>query len=240
VREPLRTGYGKARSEAQDLPSLATVARFVIERRRTVGCIFIGFSLLAAMNYAMGAWVPTFFIRTYGSSPRDVGYAFGLIYMVLGTLGVVVGGWLSDWLTRRGHLDANLRSGVMAGLCALPFLVALPLMPSYGTAMAALAGATFFGTMPFGAGTAAIPILAPNRMRAQLMALYLLVANLLGQGCGPTSVAALTDLVFHDPMQLRYSLLIATTSLLLCALGVLAYGLPSVRREIAALTSTQS
>ena len=80
-----------------------------------------------------------------------------------------------------------------------------------------------------------LPILAPNRMRAQLMAFYLLVANLLGQGCGPTAIAALTDLWFRDPQLLRYSLVVAGTALLVAALTVLAYGLPSVRREVAVL-----
>ncbi len=232
VREPARTVYGQG-AEPSELPSLRAVARFVWERRTSIGTIFMGFSLLAALNYGIGAWVPTFFIRTYGTSASDTGFAFGTIYMVLGTLGVVIGGRLSDWLAQRGHLDANLRSGIIACCCALPFVVGFPLMPSAASSLAMLAIATFFTTMPFGAGTAAIPILAPNRMRGQLMALYLLVANLLGQGCGPTLIAALTDLWFHDPQQLRYSLVIASTALLAAALAVLIYGLPSVRREIA-------
>ncbi len=236
VREPARTSYGQA-AQPGELPSLGAVARFVMERRRSIGTIFMGFSLLAALNFGIGAWVPTFFIRTYGMQASDTGFAFGMIYMVLGTLGVVVGGRLADWLTQRGYLDANLRAGIIAGGCALPFVVSFPLVPTASVSLFLLAIATFFTTMPFGAGTAAIPILAPNRMRAQLMALYLLVANLLGQGCGPTLIAALTDLWFHDPQQLRYSLAIASTALLATALAVLVYGLPSVRREIAAVNA---
>jgi MFS family permease len=205
-----------------------------MERRRSLGCIFLGFSLLAAANFAMGAWVPTFFIRTFGLNASEIGYAFGLIYMIVGTLGVVAGGFLSDWLTKRGYLDANLRTGVIACGCALPFVISFPLMATASASLAILAIATFFCTMPFGAGTAAIPILAPNRMRAQMMALYLLVANLIGQGLGPTSVAALTDLWFHDPTQIRYSLVVAATTLLIAAIAVLLIGLPSIRRELAA------
>jgi hypothetical protein len=128
--------------------------------------------------------------RTYGWDRSTIGYAYGLTYVFAGTLGVLAGGWLSDWLASRGYMDSNLRTGVIAGLCALPFVVLFPLMPSGELAMVLLVPATFFGTMPFGAGTAALPLLTPNRMRAQMVALYLVVANLLGQGLGQGSVTA--------------------------------------------------
>jgi sugar phosphate permease len=210
------------------------VLRFVVAERRTIGAIYVGFSLLAAMQFALGAWVPSFFIRTHGWTASEIGYAYGLYYMTLGTLGVLAGGWLSDRLSERGRTDANLLTGVIAGACALPFVVAFPLVADARLALVLLAPATFFATMPFGAGTAALPLLAPNRMRAQIVALYLLVATLLGQSLGPTSVAALTDYVFRDPAQLRWSIAIACGSLLVLAVMVIASGLRHVGAALAA------
>jgi hypothetical protein len=112
-------------------------------------------------------------------------------------------------------------------------VVAFPLMPNGQLAAALLAPATFFSTMPFGAGTAALPLITPNRMRAQIVALYLLVANLLGQALGPTFVASLTDFIFHDTSALRWSLPIATGSLLLIAIAVIASGLKSFAAALA-------
>lgn len=39
-------------------------------------------------------------------------------------------------------------------------------------------------------------LMAPNRIRGQLAALYFLCANLVGLGLGPTTVALTTDFVF--------------------------------------------
>jgi MFS family permease len=232
VREPPRSSFGQARA-AEQAPPFRDVLRFLVAQRRTIGAIYFGFALLAAMQFGLGAWVPSLFIRTFGWSASEIGYTYGLYYVSLGTAGVLAGGWLCDRLAARGHADANLRVGVIAGVCALPLVVAFPLMPTGTLAVVLLAPATFFGTMPFGAGTAVLPMLAPNRMRAQVVAVYLLVANLLGQAVGPTFVASLTDFVFGDPLQLRWSIAIACGSLLVAALVVIASGLKHVGAALA-------
>jgi len=228
VREPARSSFGRVVDAGAPIPPFRDVLAFVVQRRRTIGAIFIGYSLLAAMQFGLGAWTPEFFIRTYGWDRATIGYAYGLTYVFAGTLGVLAGGALSDWLAARGYMDSNLRTGVIAGVCALPFVVLFPLMPTGELAMFLLVPATFFGTMPFGAGTAALPLLTPNRMRAQMVALYLVVANLLGQGLGPFATAALTDYVFQDPAQLYLSVSIAAGSLLVVAIAVITSGLPGI------------
>ncbi len=234
VREPIRTSFGKRLEPDAPLPPFREVLAFIASHKRTIGAIFLGYSLLAAMQFGLGAWTPEFFARTYQWARADIGYAYGLNYLFVGTLGVLAGGWLSDWLAARGYADANLRTGFIAGLCALPFVIGFPLMPTGEAALAALIPATFFGTMPFGAGTAALPLLAPNRMRGQMVALYLLCANLLGQGVGPFLIAALTDYVFQDPAQLRFSIAIAAGSLLVIAIMVIGSGLPAIAATLRA------
>lgn len=228
VREPPRSSFGRVVDAGTPIPPFRDVLAFVVQRRRTIGAIFIGYSLLAAMQFGLGAWTPEFFVRTYGWDRPTIGYAYGLTYVFAGTLGVLAGGVLSDWLAARGYMDSNLRTGVIAGACALPFVVLFPLMPTGELAMVLLVPATFFGTMPFGAGTAALPLLTPNRMRAQMVALYLVVANLLGQGLGPFCTAALTDYVFGDPAKLYLSVSIAGGVLLLAAVAVISSGLPGI------------
>lgn len=232
VREPPRSSFGRVVDAGTPIPPFRDVLAFVVHRRRTIGAIFIGYSLLAAMQFGLGAWTPEFFIRTYGWDRSTIGYAYGLTYVFAGTLGVLAGGVLSDWLAARGYMDSNLRTGVIAGVCALPFVVLFPLMPTGELAMLLLVPATFFGTMPFGAGTAALPLLTPNRMRAQMVALYLVVANLLGQGLGPFATAALTDYVFRDPSRLYLSVSIAAGALLVVAIAVITSGLPGISAEL--------
>ncbi|HVK99574.1 MAG TPA: hypothetical protein VM553_07180, partial [Dongiaceae bacterium] len=67
---------------------------------------------------------------------------------------------------------------------------------------------TFCLAMPFGVAPAALQDIMPNPMRGQASALYLFVVTLIGLGVGPTAVALMTDFVFRNDADLRYSLLI--------------------------------
>ena len=77
-----------------------------------------------------------------------------------------------------------------------------------------LAPIVFFGTIPFGAGPALIPVICPPRMRGLLVAIYLLIANIVGQAGGPLVVALFTDYVFGSPELVSQSLLVAPAMLL--------------------------
>ena len=67
-------------------------------------------------------------------------------------------------------------------------------------------------------------------MRAQTMAFYLLVVNLVGVGLGPTITALLTDFVFADEAYLRYSLATVAACTLPLALLVFILGMPAYRK----------
>ena len=54
---------------------------------------------------------------------------FGSIVAIGGTLGIVAGGWLADWLRGRGRVDADLRVALLGALVGIPFVVAFPLAP---------------------------------------------------------------------------------------------------------------
>jgi MFS family permease len=216
VREPRRRAVARMQLEARDpeRPSVADVLAFCARHPRVFAAAFGGVSLLAAVQFSLGAWVPAFFIRDYGWTPADVGYAYGVIFLICGTLGVVSGGWLADRLQGRGRRDAHLRAALISTVCTLPFVIAFPLAGSAHMSVALLAPAVFFGTMAFGAGPALIPVISPPRMRGLLVALYLLVANIIGQAGGPWLVAFFTDYVFGAPELVRYSLAVVPAALL--------------------------
>ena len=52
----------------------------------------------------------------------------------------------------------------------------------------------------------AIQEVTPNRMRGQMIAVYLLLGGLLGIGLGPTLVALITDHIFANDLMLHWSL----------------------------------
>ena len=204
VREPPRTGpVGR---EVGDALSLREAWMYLVEHRTVLGPVVFGFTFLATMMFSLGAWVPTYFIRTHGMTASEIGGIFGLYFMLFGAAGVICGGFFSDWLRSRGYHDSNMRAGLFSALVALPFVVTFPLVSDQTLSLVLFAPVIFFGTMPFGTGPAALPLIVPNRLRGQLIALYLLFGNLIGQGGGPWLVAVFTDYVMGDPSLIRYSI----------------------------------
>jgi MFS family permease len=230
VKEPARRGAG-----AGVAVPLSEVGRYIRANRRTVLLHNFGFAGLAFAGYGSAAWVPTFYIRTYGWDAGQVGIVYGSIVAVFGCLGIVFGGRLADWMAKRGRSDANMRVGLYAALGALPLVALFPLMDTAFWASLLLAPTVFCLSMPFGVAPAAIQEIMPNSMRGQASAIYLFVITLFGLGVGPTAVALVTDFVFADDAALRYSLLIVTTLAVLTSVILLAKSLKPYRESVTRL-----
>lgn len=230
VKEPSRRGAG-----AGVAVPLSEVGRYIRANRRTVLLHNFGFAGLAFAGYGSAAWVPTFYIRTYGWDAGQVGIVYGSIVAVFGCLGIVFGGRLADWMAKRGRNDANMRVGLYAALGALPLVVSFPLMDSVFWASVLMAPTVFCLSMPFGVAPAAIQEIMPNSMRGQASAIYLFVITLIGLGVGPTAVALVTDFVFADDAALRYSLLIVTTLAVSMSIILLSKSLKPYRESVTRL-----
>ncbi len=223
VREPPRTALGNG-SRAAVMPVRDVVA-YLRERRGAYGYIILGFAAASLLWNGAQAWIPTFFIRSFGWTPAEVGLRFGPVLLVFGTAGVISGGFLSGWYAKCGHIDANLRVGLVAAALMLPTGVVAPQLATPEACLVAFAAFCFAGAMPYGAAAAALTEITPNQMRAQVTAIYFFFLNLAGIGFGPTVVALCTDLVFHDDLAVGRSIVVvaavaAPLSLLLLWLGL--------------------
>jgi len=203
LREPVR--QSKPGTAAEKPSWAATLAYYRAYPKATIALI-VGFSAISIG--ANGAWIPTFMHREYGWELSRVGPAIGAISLSVNFVGVMVGGWLADRMRARGREDANVVIAIGALLLALPCDLLLPNAGDPYLTLALYAPAVFFMMVCFGVSTAAMPLVVPSHMRSQTVALYVLTANLVGQGLGPLIVALLTDKVFGYPEALRYSLTI--------------------------------
>jgi len=224
VKEPPRKGIS---TDSPDKIALSEVFAHLKENRRLYSAVFFGFTLMASAQFGIGAWVPSFFIRTYSWTAAEIGTQFGILAAVCATGGVLFGGWLSVRLLAFGIGTANFVVPIVSVLLCVPFAIAFPVAGNANTSLILLAPVLFFGAMPFGAGTSTLPQIAPNRMRAQMVAIYLLIANLLGFTMGPTLIALVTDRVLSDPLLIRYSLSIVPPLLMLSGAVVVVSGLRS-------------
>ncbi|MFI5455766.1 MAG: spinster family MFS transporter [Isosphaerales bacterium] len=232
IREPDRKGATKNASSIVPPVPLRAVWAYMRDNRATFLCLNLGIGMVALYGYGATSWVPSLFIRRYGWTPRQTGLVFGLIVAVGGTLGIVTGGKMADWLRRRGHPDGNVRVALLAAAAGLPFVVLFPLAPTGHWAATLLAPVVFFMSAPFGVAPAAIQQMMPNTMRASATALYLFVINLVGMGLGPTVVAILTDDVFRDKKAVHLSLLVVGAFAFASASVLLWFGVKSYRASL--------
>lgn len=233
IREPPRrgmlpTGRGTESVKPKPLP-FRTILALMYRDKRVYLPIFLSLALSSLQMFGVSMWVPTFFIRTYGWDAGHTGLMQGMVTLIGAPLGMIAGGTLASWYSRRGIHDANIRVVLMASVSLIPFAVFYPLMPSPWLALALYGGNMFISSMTAGPAAAALQTIAPNQMRAQILALNYFILNLVGYGLGPTVVALLTDYVFVRENALNLSMaLIAAVLAPLAALitwsGLKPYG----------------
>lgn len=206
IREPPRRGgLLDATGQVRRMP-LGQVWHYLKDRWRLYLSFPLGTALLGVFGYGMMAWYPTFLIRTYGMSIGEAGIWFGLTYLVFGSAGTYVGARFAEMLHRRGYRDGHIRLIMLAGiLMTLPGIIG-PLLPTAPLALLVLAPTIFLKSCYYGSSGAALQLVTPNQMRAQVSALQIFFGNIIGMTLGASSIAALTDFVFHDDMAVRYSL----------------------------------
>jgi MFS family permease len=197
LREPVRKGVLRT-SSGQEKLSLNETLGEVRKRWQSVAGISVGFIFHAACLYGFTAWVPPYFLRVHGWNIGQTGRALGLLVITFGCLGLYVGGYLSERWQRRGLIDAPLRVAIPCAVGILLFLVPAMLMPTAAWSLALIGPGVFCLVLPMGTVGAALTVIFPNQVRAQVSALYLFILNLGGQSLGPLLPGLFTDYVFKD------------------------------------------
>lgn len=203
VREPTRR---RLPAESGDAVPLSEVVHFLRQHRRVYMSLMMGVSMMSIIGYGTLTWFPELLFRNYAMSRSEAGGALGLIFMIAGTAGTLSGAAFATLLQRMGYNDANMRLIMLAALIILVPGVAMPLMPNETLALWLAVPVIFFHYTHFGVAVAALQLITPNRMRAQVSALLLLLTNLLGLALGGSVVAFFTDFIFGEDQALRYSL----------------------------------
>ena len=229
VKEPTRT----AGARADEAIPLSQVFAYLRRNSRTMIALCVGFTCSASVNWGIGAWLQSFFVRTHGWSVVEAGTLQGALTMGLGPVGTLLGGWLVDKYAARGMIDAPLRIGMVGAAGMIVFATLFPIVSSATVAAVLLVPVNLFAALPWGAANAAIAEALPSRMRGQGSAIFQLMVGMAG-GIGPTAVALLTDHVYGDDAALRWSLVAVTVVGMTLTLLFLAWGLPAYRATVLA------
>lgn len=149
-------------------------------------------SLQTMLNYAVMAFTPSYLMGHFGQSATQVGVIFGPFIALLGILGPVIAGPLSDWAEQRfraGRLVITLMSLIISPLCAVAVYTTDSLTMFYVFFIAFSLSTTMWLPSIY----ATLVELVLPRMRGMVTSFYILAITLIGQGIGPYAVGLMSD-----------------------------------------------
>ena len=165
----------------------------IVARKPTFWLMAFAASLSSLAGYGLAAWVPSVLERSFGFSLIERGQFLASVFLIGGTTGVFMGGWLADKL---GQSDRRwyARLPAIAWLITAPTF-ALGLMSSDPwLAWPLLLIPNALNILWLGPVTTAIQHLVRQPMRSTASACFLLINNLIGLGVGPMLIGALSEL----------------------------------------------
>lgn len=187
-------------------------------------------------TFAMGglaAWMPTYFSRVRGLPLDRASIIFGAIVCLAGFVGTLVGGQLSDALSKRDITAPFLLSGLTL-VASAPFTLLAILSPTpaiFWPAMFATLAFLFFNTGPLNAVMANV---LPADLRARGFGFSVLSIHLGGDALSPVIIGLISTRV-----GLRLPVLITGLSLVLSGIVLLA-GRAALARDLQAAAGTGS
>lgn len=214
AREPVRGAMDKGGPAAETKQVSFREGLRILARRRPFVHVIAGSAAIAFAQAGIGAWAPSFLIRSHGMSLAQVGLTLGLLTGVCGALGTWLGGWQGTRFSRQG-LQGMIWIPVVGVLLCAPLYITIMLLEN-GTLVLWLLVPTFIvGALWTAPSIALTQSLAPVTMRARASAVYIVAANLIGVSMGPLVAGVLSDWFAHmeggDPATgLRYALITLT------------------------------
>jgi len=202
VREPERV---KAAGSDDKTDLRAFFAYF----RQTLGMflpLFLGVGCGAIASYGIVSWTPTLLIRAYGVGAANAGYLFGGVVGSAALTAAFIWPSIARRMSRPGTADGLMRCLVVATLLSLPFLIAAPFASSSVPLLVALGLGNFMLACYAVIMSLSIQAYGQSRMRARLVATYLLFSNVLGATLGPFLIPVAAKLWPGDPKALGYGL----------------------------------
>lgn len=207
LREPPR-GFSEQRDAEGEASTVFGVARLLLSRR-SFPLMSVASGIAAFSGYAMGLWLPSFYIRSYGLSVAEAGLWLAVGGVINGIVGAILGGYVADNLGKR-----NIRWWVyVPGIAML--IGGLLCFPAFSTGSWILS-MVIVNIVLMLYHTWAGPVYAATqgmvglRMRAVAVSLLLFVVNLIGLGFGPLVVGIVSD-VLQEAVgddSLRWSLML--------------------------------
>jgi MFS family permease len=211
IKEPQRQNY--LNSDMPKESSFREVVIYLWGLRKIFINLNIGICINGAVIAGFMVWIPEWLRRTYEINIVDAGLIYGFALLIFGSIGPFIGGWVSDYLAKKNYKDAPMRTVLYAAFLTIPFASLMPLSPNLFTAVILLCIVTFLFSVPQGLPPVIMQLIAPNSMRAQTTAIFMLFSNLFSYAFGAAIIAVITDFFGYESA-LQYSMSIVSIILI--------------------------
>lgn len=230
TREPKREGRI---TEGDGSIPFADVWAYVKQRGLLFFLMFTAYLGLSIQGFSLFSWLVEYYVRNHSWTRTEIGLTYGTIAMVVGIAGSVFAGYLAGRMIARGTKDATLRIVMWTAVGLLPSATAFTLMPDPWMGIWVLVPVTFLMAMPSGLMMTTLQAIAPNEMRGQMVAFYLLAVNFISYTFAPSLPAVISDYVFQSELALGKSISMLAVVNYSVAIVCLAACLPPYRRALA-------
>lgn len=133
--EYIEQGGGREASKEQSVAAQQALKWRDLFKYRTVIGMACGFFCLTFVNYFFITWFPTYLREARGFSAAEIG-TYGMIPPLVATLGGWTGGFVSDYLVRRGVPLTWARKGpILFGMCCSTAITIAALSPTAAMAV---------------------------------------------------------------------------------------------------------
>jgi MFS family permease len=180
----------------------------VLWQRPSFRHLCVASALHATVWYGSSAFNAAFLIRSHQMTAATAANWLTLFAMI-GGLGTLLGGYLSDWLSvRTNDKRWYLWVPAFATLLMVPFHFIAYLSEGLSLALQSFAAMTFFAAAFFGPSITMTQALATLRMRSVASSVLLFVQTMIGYGLGPLLSGFISDELApaYGIQSLRYAL----------------------------------
>jgi len=190
VREP-RLALDSGRHSTFRPARLREVCR-VLVCRRACRNLSLAIILFYSLGLGLAPWQAAFMMRSHGMGTEQLGIWMGSILGAGGVAGVILGGYVASHRFAEDE-RGQLRVTALVVAALTPLYLAFLLLPGKYEALIAFIPLTVAFSFFLAPAYALLQRLVPDEMRATVMAIVMLLANLIGMGVGTQIVGILSD-----------------------------------------------
>jgi len=192
ITEP-RTHASRTDVQARPPPPMRAVLA-TLWQQRSSRHLSIALILLYTMSLGLTPWYAAFMMRSHGVGTAELGVWLGLTFSLGGIAGALSGGYVaSRWFAQ--NEQGQMRMSAVTVTLVVPCFVAFLTLPQKYYALIALIPMIITISFFVGPTYALMQRLVPDEIRATMMAVVLLLANLIGFGIGPQVVGIISDVL---------------------------------------------